>query len=1002
MPVQSLDQDKELADYFTDVEELQELFKQYVSEKTLAKRIFVIHGIGGVGKSSLLRMFRRYARSHRVPVGLASADDAKSALDLLVRWDNDIHAGGVILPTFSRAFKRYRALLAKPIEQGKKAHSTHDRRGGFASKFASKSVEVASGALAGAALGSFIPGIGSEIGAAAGGVIGEMSADALLDWLHAQGFSTTDIEFLHDPAKLLTEDFLKDLALASTQRRIVLILDAFEKMGILKEWASYFAQRLASNVLFVVAGREVTGLEWPGYLAMADDHILEPMQAHNVRKLVENYHRKMVGSEANSKHINEIVSFAAGLPIAVTTAVSLSVYYHAKSFEEVQIKGFDEVIKQLIGQVPPRTMTALEAASVVRYFNRDILRDVMNQPNVHAIYTELTALPFVFPQKEHFRMHDSFRDLIQARLQRHEPSRYRELHERAANHFELRLEKATGDKADHLALERLYHRVRIDEEDGIRLFQGMAEVLTRYRLIDKLRALLKEAGAYPLERENSKLWREYYDARLEHLEARWPDAMVVYEQIGQNERAEPKLKAYALCDWGEVLQYRELRHQTGVLEKSIHTSDMSLKTGVELDRKLILNYKTQSDVYMSIGNWDKAFSLLDTIVQFYRKLGDNYSEANVHGFIKTLSAVYGDWQKMYSARSKGLALLSDKYKQSSLYAALNASWSPAYVFCGRYAEAEQMTREGLALARRVGEVDVLGYLRDLALSLAVQGKFQEAHSYFQECEALSLALDRPDLERTTTLRWKAVAWLKEGNTNLASTTLREAIPIVEKTNYMSAIGEILTWSGLVHETMNEFDAATTQYVRSLSFRGRRYFECGALTGLIRVKREQGDYHTIPPLLAEAEQLAQQHEYNDHLASLRLTQGQLAWEGNAPSWDNGFDAALAFYQHALIYAFRYNRFLLDEVLKGRQNCTPLNSIIPYCTSRSRDGKMMLTELRDWWVKGYNDVGKSRDNTISPIREGAPLLEAEGIARDCEQGDGSVQRYVRDQIESALSQ
>jgi hypothetical protein len=62
--------------------------------------------------------------------------------------------------------------------------------------------------------------------------------------------------------------------------------------------------------------------------------------------------------------------------------------------------------------------------------------------------------------------------------------------------------------------------------------------------------------------------------------------------------------------------------------------------------------------------------------------------------------------------------------------------------------------------------------------------------------------------------------------------------------------------------------AESYYRQALDYRwtGRCHFECAALTGLVRVKHAQGDDTAIPPLFAEAEQLAQQFEYNDHLAS----------------------------------------------------------------------------------------------------------------------------------------
>ena len=52
------DFDKDLLAYFTDVEHLRNVFKEYVAAPTLTKHLLVIHGVGGVGKSSLLRMFR--------------------------------------------------------------------------------------------------------------------------------------------------------------------------------------------------------------------------------------------------------------------------------------------------------------------------------------------------------------------------------------------------------------------------------------------------------------------------------------------------------------------------------------------------------------------------------------------------------------------------------------------------------------------------------------------------------------------------------------------------------------------------------------------------------------------------------------------------------------------------------------------------------------------------------------------------------------------------------
>ncbi len=242
---------------------------------------------------------------------------------------------------------------------------------------------------------------------------------------------------------------------------------------------------------------------------------------------------------------------------------------------------------------------------------------------------------------------------------------------------------------------------------------------------------------------------------------------------------------------------------------------------------------------------------------------------------------------------------------------------------------------------------------------------------------------------------------REGDFAQAMNLLLQSWKIKQELEDFLGYQETLYWLGYVSELLSYTDCtviskATEYYLHALSNKqyGRRYFECASLIGLVRVKYVQGDYAAIAPLLAEAEQLAMQYEYNDHLASLRLTQGHLAWKTGKK------DKALSLYQHAMIYALRYNRFLLDELLSGRSQGTPLRPIIPYCLAHGEEGKEILLALRDWWKAGVNDIGIPRLDTISPIPEEIPLLEAEKIARKRELGDGSMQKSVIEQVEAVL--
>lgn len=217
------DFDSKLQHYFTDVEDLRNLFSKYTAAESLSKRI-IIHGVGGSGKSSLLRMYRIHSKSVKIPVGLVSGDDAKSSFDIITSWMDDLRIDGLTFPSLGKTMESYRAIQVKVEERAKRAQNASNRMTDIASKAVSKTAETAGGALLGAAIGSAIPGVGTAIGGALGSVVSGMGAEALVDWL--RGFLTKpDIDLLLDPAKRLTTDFLADIAKAAQTKRIVLLME---------------------------------------------------------------------------------------------------------------------------------------------------------------------------------------------------------------------------------------------------------------------------------------------------------------------------------------------------------------------------------------------------------------------------------------------------------------------------------------------------------------------------------------------------------------------------------------------------------------------------------------------------------------------------------------------------------------------------------------------------------------------------------------------------------
>jgi len=694
--------------------------------------------------------------------------------------------------------------------------------------------------------------------------------------------------------------------------------------------------------------------------------------------------------------------------MVVTTAVSLWVEYGVEDFEMVKAEVVADLVDRLKEGIPEHMTPVLEAAAAVRWFNKEILRAVSTLADVNAAYDELRRFPFVRPRAEGFALHDAVRDILDEYQRVHDPQHHRELHERAAAYFEGQLAKRTGQDAWQLSLERVFHRVCSDEEAGVRLFQEMAEEFTRLRLMNQLRSLLNDVNTYHLENCDSTSWRRYYNARLLHLDGRYYEAKDVYQALSQDGKLQAKLRAYAMSDWGPFLRNNR------ELERSIETLQCSLSL-IPVDSKLARGFSELGVSFRRRGQLTESTAAFEQAVAFYQRSGDEYGLLTAFNSLKNHYLYCGDLRealRLKEAEKKQLASLNPQL----LFPRLQylGHWAILWAWFGRLKETEMSICEALQLTRALGIIDDVGLHRDLAYTLSMQDRFDEGNEQFSLSLATAKRLRGVDPhEESMTLGFWGAALARQGRLYEAEENLLKSLESKRKQLTTAGEQEVCLWLGQLHETQStscpagnsriELQNAESFYreVVNLRWAGHRHFECSALAARIRIKYAQDDYTSIQELTPEAERLAQRYEYNDCLASLRMILGHVVWNCHVPEPGASFDIAFRNYQLALLFALRYNRFLLDEVLSGRPQGTPLRPIIPHCLERGDEGRKMLTALRDWWKTGANDTGAPRPDTISPIPEGVSLLEAERIARAREPGDGAPQAWVLEQIESALA-
>lgn len=993
--------DTDLERFFTDAEEARERFQGLVASPMSDRRIMVVHGIGAVGKSSLLRMYRLACRRQQIPVALVGGEEAPSVVDLLDRWTTDLSAD-VDMPAIASSLARYRKLQARVEEFADKA--------GEAQADAANKLTTATAKVIVTAAASAIP-IAGPIAGPIAAAVGSEGVEAVLNLLRAK-LSRSDYDFFLDPTTRLTDDFLADLGRVAARQRIVLMLDTYESITTLSDWLRKFVQGLPANVLFVVAGRVAPDWDraWPGWVGRAEIIELREMSDEDIDRLVHQYYSLFGRGEPEPGQVTAVVRFARGLPMAATTAVRLWVSYQVTDLQPVGQGAVADLADRLLEGVPAEMRPAFEAAAVLRYFNVDSLAAVLDGTDTAGLYDELRRWPFTRPRSAELAVHDTMREVITDALRARSPELFRQLNERASAHYARLLATAGSEERERLQLEWLYHSIRADEAAGVKQFQEVAETLVRHQWVGRLRALMNDINTYPLRIENSRLWRRYYAARLDHIEGRVAVAEAEYLAIGNHDEAESRLRAYALCDLGTIYVAFDRLSEADGERRARDVIDQSQVTHPELDPKLVTNQVSLMNLSNTRAAWAESLEHLRPMRAFAESTSDAYSIVTVNLLESTIHGLLGDWVNYLRARRSCEETLRPLGDVPALQMQV-AYFTWPLIYMGRYREAHESSERALKLAIRLEEKELMiTILESTALALGMQEayiesaqRFAEAWNFYENFHLAGSEQGTRNAERyiRALLSFRGLVALREGRLDVAEADLLHARRIKRQIQDRIGMPELHVWGGVLAELRGAWDDAETAYKDALELRSvnRRYFEAAAWTGLVRLNYARGRYGNSAEAIGAAEEIAERYQYNDLLASLRLFQGHLVWEGR-DGGQRGADAVFAHYQEALVFALRYNRYLLDEVLQGRAQGTALVPIIPTCLNHGSAGRNTLHRLQEWWRSGTNDLQPQREENVSPLKVGLPLIEAERDARNRERDAGVPQRSVLERISEAL--
>ncbi|MFZ5823376.1 MAG: hypothetical protein ACOY94_03405 [Bacillota bacterium] len=986
---------------FTDRIDFITAFESAMAAPRPPHRVLVYYGVGGIGKTTLRKELARRFGLH--PEGIWTTLDfvmpslrgPEAALAALV-WgmahdeEGNRRQGGPTFPAFELAYATYLQKVEphRPVREYRNRPLFDDNSLLF--QTASMIWDVASDSVGWLKV---INRVRSELR----DHLTRQTYEELQDLLHLE-----PREILDQLPYFFAADLKKHMA--GRERPVVICIDTYEALWekrtegtefLIDEWVRELVANLP-EVLWVICGRE--RLRWaerqPEWGAALDQHLIGRMADSDVELFLNSCGVTDRAVQERVKEASEGVPLYLDLAVDTYNEIKRTRQPRPEEFTPVRAEVMDRFLHYLS---MPETVT-LRILSVARWWDEALFDHLVREFQTaysSAGFRELMRFSFISPGEVEstYTMHQLMRENLKGTTP---PELIRKIHRTIALHYAGRT-RADQPPPDWMRQEEIYHLVHADEEAGIALFRETVERYVRLGYANRLRSLVADAETYGLQREASILWVDYYRARLTHLESGADEAAQTYAALRHHPAADRILQAYAACDLADSWVHSRLR-EPGAREEIGALLGEIEAMGID-DPKTATVWDVRRAIHSFDLDWQGVTDCTIKLLERYRQAGDALGVAQSLKLIKSGFFLTGNWPEYFAFARRAPEMLAEFGSGAA------AAYGPilrhrGVLWAGRYAEAEPFLREELEDVREFGRTGQLtGALLNVGYTLGLQRRFREAEEHFEEILRLQTARGNRG-GRASALGWygrikglageleTAVAFLRER----AATDLAEGNPNGTSEGLVW-LGEVLEMrarrlGGAGEEALACLAEAEEQYQVSLArFAGRRHYDCGALVGLMRIRHAQGDPAGAESYAARAEELAGACQYNEYLAAIGLTRGQMAWErGEA-------EAAGTLFRQALIHALRFNRFALDDLLGAGGAATPL---VPYCLAQGEGGRQMLAELRQWWQTGVNRLEAEPPATISPVGSGTSLVDAEALARRLEPGDGAPQRSVVEQL------
>ncbi len=507
--------------------------------------LFNIAGQGGIGKTTLLKQFRKITEDLKQVAAYVDEGSLTNAIDnvpeALSRLVLDLEKQGHEFKEFQKQYKTYR-------QKKQELEADPDAPTGLA-----------------AGMGKFITkaGIGAAKSLPGGGLLDVIDADGMAhhagEWAGFVARKLTnkdEVQLVQEPIEVLTPLFLADLNKIAAKKTVVLLLDTYEQTGAFwQDWLQAvlddrFTESLHPNCLLAIAGRDPLDknvwVAWEEVMARSE---LEPFSREEAEQFLASQ------DVVQAAVVEEVWRLSSGgLPVLIGMMAQ-----NAPATVAAVSDACEDAVERFLKweKDEAQRKIALQAA-LPRLLNQDVLAVLQGSAEVERLFGWLKSRSFVVQHPDGWQYHAIVRAQMLRYQRRLSLSTWERLHGQLAAFYDERRQKLgleakvqwQDETWRDYTLNWLYHSLceAPQRQMGMALNSWLAALKQSLTLAQEWAEVMAEAGDVANCAELKRWGERLREALVAAKDKCYDDGIETLSTLLKDARIEPKYQAVAL-DW---------------------------------------------------------------------------------------------------------------------------------------------------------------------------------------------------------------------------------------------------------------------------------------------------------------------------------------------------------------------------------------------------------------------------------------------------------------------